>query len=433
MPPPLPLGFSIALALVVGAVCSIAPILLSKQIRPMGDMRPIPVIGVRGRLRVPRILIGVQVAICVVFLAAAAFVIRTTVSLGHVTPGIDLSHDVVVSVRLPSTLGDTAILDLERGLRGVEGLTDVAYGALPTAFSAGRNRLRLDATGQADIQADALRVEPGFLRTLGLPIVRGRDLEHGDLDLGRQIRPVIVDGTFVDRYAGGRDPIGMTLTLAPDTESGSREQRLLIVGVSAAANFAGPVGVPTPLVFVPSEAPFRAATLLVRTRGPAAAGIPSIIRTLGSRFPGASASVMPLADQFDGTLAPLRMVIAIMGVLALIGLVVAMVGLHGLVSYETSRRMFDIGVRRALGATTNSVIGLVLRDAASMVAGGVLAGVVLTAAASRTLPPFAGRYALGPVDLASAIGVLMLTTLIACLRPVRIASKVEASVALRAE
>jgi len=142
---------------------------------------------------------------------------------------------------------------------------------------------------------------------------------------------------------------------------------------------------------------------------------------------------MPLADQFNSTLAPLRVVIAILGVLALIGVVVAMVGLHGLVSYETSRRTFDIGVRRALGATTNSVIGLILRDAASMVAGGVLVGLLLTAAASRMAPPIAGRYALGPIDLASAVGVLAFTTLIACMRPARIASRVEPTVALRAE
>jgi predicted permease len=433
MPPPLPLGFSISLTLVVAAACTIAPVLLAKHIRPIDDLRPTPGMGIPGRLRVPRILVGVQVAISAVFVASAVFVVRTTVMLDQVTPGLDLSHNVVISVRLPSTLGETATLDLERELRRVEGLTDVTYGALPTAFSPGRNRLRLDASGQAGLQADVLQVEPGFLTTLGLPIVRGRGLEHADVNPGGQVRPAIVDRTFVDRYAQGRDPIGMTMTLAPDTESGQREQRLLIVGVSAAANLAGPLGVPTPLVFAPSEAPIRSATLLVRTRGPAAAAVPSIIRTLGSRFAGASASVTPLADQFNATLAPLRVAIAILGVLALIGVVVAMVGLHGLVSYQTSRRTFDIGVRRALGATTSAVIGLILRDAASMVAGGVLVGVLLAAAASRLLPPIAGHYALGPIDLASAVGVLALTTLIACLRPARIASKVEPTVALRAE
>jgi putative ABC transport system permease protein len=109
-----------------------------------------------------------------------------------------------------------------------------------------------------------------------------------------------------------------------------------------------------------------------------------------------------------------------------------MIGLHGLVSYETSRRTFDIGVRRALGASTRSMINLVLKDAAFMVAGGAIIGVLLMAAASEALPPFAG-YALGPIDFAASIGLLMITTVLACLGSARAACKVDASVALRTE
>jgi putative ABC transport system permease protein len=207
----------------------------------------------------------------------------------------------------------------------------------------------------------------------------------------------------------------------------------VIVGVSRAANLGGPSAVSTPLVFIPADAPARSATLVVRSSGPAAAAIPPITRTISQRFPGASAAVTSLADQLDSALAPLRVLVAVLGLFALIGTVVAMVGLHGLVSYQTGRRTFEIGVRKALGASTRSVAGFVLRDAASMVAGGVLVGTLLTAAASRLLPPIAGGYVLGPIDLACAIAALATTTLVACLRPVRIASHVEPVVALRAE
>jgi len=244
--------------------------------------------------------------------------------------------------------------------------------------------------------------------------------------------PVVVDRTFVDRYTRGRDPIGMTMTLAANTELGTRDQRLVIVGTSESVNIAGPTGASASLILIPSEAPLRSATLLVRTRGLATTAVSSIIRVLGAQFPGVSASVTPLADQYTAALAPLRIVAAVLAVLALIGTFVAMVGLHGLVSYETSRRRFDIGVHRALGASTRSVISLVLTDAALMITGGVLVGVLLMVAASRALPPLAG-YVLGPIDFVATIGLLTLTTGVACFRSARIACQVEASVALRAE
>jgi hypothetical protein len=234
-------------------------------------------------------------------------------------------------------------LDLERALRLIGGVSDVTYGSLPVAFNAGRHRVRLDAGSQADIQVEALRVEPGFLNTLGIRLQRGRTLQSRDISPSTPILAVIVDRTFVDRYTPGRDPIGVTMTLAANTESGDGEQRLMIVGISAAVNLAGPTSAPAPLIFIPTEPPQRSATLLVRTRSTANTAVSSIIRVLQADFPGASASVTPLVDRFNAAIGPLRIVSAVLGVLALMGTLVAMIGLHGLVSYETSRARLTSG------------------------------------------------------------------------------------------
>jgi len=432
MPPPPPVAFAVGLTLIVAAACALGPVLLARHIHPIDGLRIGPGGARAGRLRIPRLLVGVQVAVCAVFIVAAAFIARTNVSLSRIAPGLDLTHNAVVSVRFPSTFGDRATLELERALRSIGDVSDVTYGSLPAAFNAGRNTVRLDASGEADIHVEALRVEPGFLKTLGIRLERGRTLQLGDISPNTRILPVVADRTFVDRYTRGRDPIGMTMTLAANTESGAGEQRLMIVGITAAVNLAGPTGTPAPLIFIPADPPQRSATLLVRTTSTATTAVSSIIRVLDARFPGASASVTSLADQFDAALVPIRIVTAVLAMLALIGTFVAMIGLHGLVSYEASRRTFDIGVHRALGASTRSVMSLVLRDAAVMVTGGALIGVLLMAAASQALPPLAG-YVLGPIDFAATIGLLTMTTLLSCLGSVRAACQVEASVALRTE
>ena len=434
MPPPMPFGFAIALMLLVAAASTMAPAILAGRIDPVEGLRiTTGQGGMRGRLSIPRMLVALQVAICAIFIAAAVFVVRTTTNLSALAPGFDVSRTAVVSVRFPSALGNTATLDLERQLRQIAGVISVSYGTLPSAFSSGRNQVRLDATGQSDLHADALRVAPEFLDTLGVSIEHGRNLRDGDQTADDAVRPIVIDQTFAERYLQHRDPIGLTLTLGGDTESGIRDQRAVIVGVSRRASLVGPEQVPTPVIFVPSDPPLRSATVLVRTGQRATVSVPAIIRVLGTRFPGASASVMPLAEQFAGALAPLRVALVILGLLAAIGTVVAMVGLHGLASYEISRRTFDIGVHRALGASTISVIGLVLRQVAVMVGGGILAGVSVAGTAGRLLPPIAGTHALAPIDMAGAAGILTLTTITACMRPALNASRIEAIIALKAE
>jgi len=430
MMPSLPVGFTIVLALLVAVICTVAPALLAARIDPARGLRPGPSAGTSGSLRAPRLLVGVQVAICALFVTIALFVTRTTVTLGRVTPNIDLSHSLVVQVRLPSTMGALATLEIERELSRIDGITSVSYGALPAAFSGGRHRVRVGDHG--DVRADALRVQPGFLDTLGLRIERGRGLDRRDLATPA-VTPVLVDRTFANRYLQGREALGVILTLAADTESGSREQRLEVVGVTAGANLAGPAASPTPLVFIPGEPPRQLATLVARTEGPAAAMTAAVIRTLGTRFPGASASITPLEDAFASALAPLRAIVIVFSVLAGLGAMIAMIGLHGLVSYQTSRRQFDLGVRRALGASTGSVIAVVARDAAGMVAGGIIVGLALAALAGRLLPPVAGSLPMTGIDLIAAALALLLAVALACLRPTQRALRVEAAVVLRAE
>jgi predicted permease len=434
MPVSMPIVFPAALAVMIAVICAVVPAMLVSQVNPVEGLRPARASGLRTRLRAPRLLIGVQVTVCSLFLIAVIVVMRTTLSLAAIDPGFDDTHAIVVSTRLPSTMGGEAAIDVENTLGGIAGVDSVSYGALPSALTDGRNRLRLDESEGREVRVEAVPVEAGFLRTLGIRIERGRDLARSDASPEASLIPVVVDRRFADQYLEGREPIGMRMTLAGDAESGRAEQRLVVVGLSRSANLAGRTSQPPAVVFVPSRTPARAVTFVVRASGPARAMVPAVIRTMNDRFPGASASVTTMRERFDGTLAPLRIAIVILGVVAAMGIIVAMIGLHGLVSYEASRRTFEIGVRLALGAERRSLIGLVLRDAAGMVAGGFVLGGLLAAAVGRVAPGIAaGVRLISPEDLALTGGLLAVATIIACLSPIRLALRVESAAALRAD
>ena len=432
IPPRLPVGLLLGLVVLVAGGCTVAPALLVRHIDAIDGLRPSRMSMVGGRLGAPRVLTAVQICICAIFATAAIFLVRTTASLGSIVPGFDLAPNIVVSVRLPSAAGENAARDVESELSRIAGVTAVSYGSFPGAFSAGRHQLRLDEGGKV-VRAEALSVEPDFLRTLGIPIERGSDLELGDVADRGTLTRVVVDRTFVDRYLPGRAPVGVVMTLAGDSETGARDRRLITTGVSRVANLGGPNGRPTPLVFVPTDPPQRASTYVVRTERSAAAIVPAVVRTIGSRFPGASASVATMTERFNGTLGPLRVAGGVLALFAAIGALIATIGLHGLVSYQTGRRTFEIGVRVALGASRRSVVALVLRDAAPIAAGGAGLGLLCAAVAARWLPAIAGDRMIAPLDLVTAATLIAIATIMACCRPAWSALRIDAATALRTD
>jgi putative ABC transport system permease protein len=241
-----------------------------------------------------------------------------------------------------------------------------------------------------------------------------------------------VNATMARRIWGDRDPIGRTI------ETNSREgvgwEPLRIVGVAADAQLIAR-GVPvSPYIYVPvAQHYLPQLALLVKTRGGSAvAPIRALIREMNRNLPLTQA--LPLTDVTAVELIPQRIAASIAGVLGLVGLLLAAIGIYGMTSYTVSRRTREIGIRMALGADRGTVLALVLRQAMGSTAVGVVIGVAGGAAASQLLRSLLfGISAVDPLTFTAAALLFIAIAAAASYGPARRATRVHPMVALRTE
>ena len=279
----------------------------------------------------------------------------------------------------------------------------------------------------------ALNVGTGFFQTLGIPIVKGRDLDERDNRLGA--KPVaVVSESYARAYFGDASALGRIVKMP--LPRGALE----IVGVARDAHYyALRVDRPQPVVYVPfSLAIFGGLGKMVyeiRTASdPAAYGHTArqIVRDANSRVP--IVRVATQSSLIDRMIAPQILLTRLCTTFAILALVIAVIGLYGTVAYDVSRRTREIGVRMALGADGRQVVRLVLGDVIALAAAGVALGVPAALVASKA----ANAYLYGvtnrdPVTIVTATTVLLAAALIASYAPARAASRLNPTIALRRE
>ena len=393
----------------------------------------------RFRLGTQALVVG-QVALALLVLSAAGLVARSLMALERVDPTFDPSRLLVAELALPHVyMGDTrrtaalmeqlvTRLEAMPGVRSVAPTFTVPFAPVGGVFGPG-----LPAEGQStDDAAKNPEVNyevatPHYFRTLGIPLVRGRGFNDGD---AKGTLPVIVISESVARYYWpGVDPIGKRLVRGGEP--------LTVVGVVGDTHYRD-LRNPRPNIYVPlrqSPFPFVPVTLVVATGGQPIALAPEIRRAVSETALGVTvASAVPYDVFLGQTLAQPRLNALLLGLFASAAVVLAAVGLFGVMATAVRLRTHELGVRLALGATPELVRRALLGQALTLASIGVAIGFTGSLAGSRFLRSL--LFAVSPSDpfsLGGACALLVVIAVAAAWRPAHRATRIDPAIALRAE
>jgi predicted permease len=350
-----------------------------------------------GRLR--GTLVGVQVALCMALMIATGLLLRGLYATYTIDPGFafrDVAHLSFGTDGGPEIL-DQRMLDEVAALPGVEA---AAY-ALQTPLGESIVGVAVRLPGQSEselrfVQLDA--VTPSFFSVLELPIVRGRNFteaESADAEREAVTRPAIVSETTARNLWGESDPIGRTL-LWEDTT-------LEVVGVAADARLGGLGEIDPYYVYMPLRA---GGELLVKSRADFAATAAGIRAIVLARDPSLAFRVLPLEANI-GWFRGVSGLVATLGAgLGGLALVLAAVGIYGVVSFSVTRRYRELGIRMALGARAHDLLGMILRQTMRPVIVGAVIGVAAAVAVSRVLSRV--LFGVSPADPMGLSGAALL-------------------------
>lgn len=435
--------FTLLLSLVTGVIFGVVPALFATgaandALREGGRHGS----GPRAK-RALGMLVVAEVALSLVLLAGAGLLIRSFIALQSVDPGMRTEGVLTARVTLSGqrytterSMGDffTDVVSRVTAIPGVESASAVSV--LPMAgLGIGTDFYRLDRPTPEPSQLAGTAVKPvapGFFKTMGIMQLAGRDFSAADIIDSPHV--AIVSDALVRQQFPGEDPIGKRLNVSIGrARNGMNVEVVGVVSDIRMVRLDGSIG---PAVYIPhTQLPSGVMTLVVRTSLDPASLTPSVaaaVRAVDSNLPLADVATMEAV--VGATLARPRAVSTLLLVFAVIALVLAGVGVYGVMAYSVAQRTQEIGVRMALGATTESVLRLMLSDALRLVIMGVVTGAIAAAWLSRFLTTMlfqTERFDL--MTFAVSAAVLTIVATFASYVPARRGMKVAMVTALRAE
>lgn len=391
-----------------------------------------------GGSRLGRILVVMQMMLCVVLLVSAALMVRSLRNLEETPLGMDVDGLVVFGISPNArTLAETQEFYRElmarlRALPGVEDVT-VMQERLGSGWSA-NNDMKVDGTlpDVANGESRTVRsnvVGPNFFHTLGVPVLAGRDFS--DADTASSPHVGVVNETFVKRFLHGQNPLGHRI--GPARIDWSME----IVGVVKDHKYRSINEEPIPMAwYMYAQIPVLSGMQVeMRVHGKPLAILPSAAKAVAQMDPN-----LPLIEpitqraQFETTISNQVLFARLAGCFGLLAVLLVATGLYGTLAYRVNRRTAEIGIRMAMGARRGQVVWMILRDSLVLTAAGVAMGVPLAMLVGRALG--STLYGVKPLDAASylvAVGGVAAVALAASALPARRAASVEPLKALRAE
>ncbi len=443
------MAFTLFVSLLTGLLFGLAPALQASSVDLHGMLKE----GGRGSAGdragqgLRRTLVVAEVALALTLLTGAGLLMKSFARLQGVDPGFDPDHLITFNLSLPAARypADTqqaAFFDQALpAIAAVPGVRTVgATSVMP--FGGGWNTGSFEIEGyqappkQPGPWGDIRLVSPGFFTALGIPFRKGRLLDEDDRAGGRRV--AVIDDEFVRRYWPTQDPLGRRITFGPPAGSADTSARewIEVVGVVGHTKHEGLDAEARLQVYLPyRQRPIPFMTVAVRTAGDPsgyAGAMPQAIR--GVDPDQAIATLRTMDELIAQSVGQRRLSMLLLSLFSGIALVLASLGIYGVMSYSVAQRARELGVRIALGADRADVLRLVLRQGMSLALTGIAIGVAAAFGLTRLIA--SQLYGVGATDPATFVGVaglLGLTALAANLVPALRATRVDPAVVLREE
>jgi putative ABC transport system permease protein len=441
------LGFTLVTTLVIAVVLSFLPNIgaegsLAASLVSTGRRTT----AGRGRQRLQRTLVVVQVAVSVVLLAGAGLLVRTLMKLQVVDTGVNVAHVLSMEIPMDGT-GRSAAEQLNvyeamrRKVASLPGVVEVGLGNTVPLLGIDhfRHEVKVESRplspGEAPPKADVRTASPEYFRAAGIPLIKGR--EFAGTDRRGAARVVVINQTLAKRLFGDTDPIGQRVAWNSD------EMRFLpisadwrtVVGVVGDTRDFGPDAAPPPVMFMPFAQEVYMGAMIIRTGAEPTALASSVVQAIRTVDRQAIIEKVQTLEQVrEDRVAPRRVNTLLVTLFGGLALAIAGVGIAGVLAFSVSMRTGEIGIRMSLGADGSQVKRMVLGEGWVLLAGGLLLGIAGALVAGRLLGTL--LYGVTPNDpLTMSLVVLAMAAVgtVACWIPAGRAARVEPATALRAE
>ena len=442
-------AFALAITLATGLLFGLAPAMAATRTNLIealkeGGQRTI------GSITAPRIrngLLVLQVALAMVLVVAAGLLLRTFYGMLHTRAGFDATRLVTFELPLPasSRYADTNRMaqvygDVLNRLQSIPGVQSAGFASeVPMGGETDSTIIRIPGRPRAR-QSDAPGanyqfVSPGFFRAMGTPLEEGRDIAAGDVLTAQPV--TIINRTMANRYWPGQDPIGKQVGVGM-----VRIPLRTIIGVVADTKQTSLREAVDPEMYVPYTQneikvwpSMQTMQYALRLRGDSAAIAAQVRQAVASVDPDLPvARFAELQGMVDASMTADRFALLLLSAFGLLALVLASIGMYGVIAYTVLQRTPEIGVRMALGAGRPQILGMILRQGGTLALMGISIGLLAAWMTTRLMAGFLyGVRPADPVTFAAVALLLMGVALTACWIPARRAMQVDPMVALRCE
>jgi putative ABC transport system permease protein len=431
--------FTIAVSVLTGIMFGLVPAL--QTARP--DVNEVLKAGGKGSItsgnRLRRALVVAEVALSLMLFIGAGLLIKSFWKLTNVNPGFEPNQLLTLHVSLPEQkYEDSKVIDFYKQitarlatLPGVKSVS--AVNRLPMSGGDPHGDLSIDGRTFGPGEAPGVsfrRILPNYFRAMGIPLLQGREFD--DRDQGGKPDVIIINQKLAQRYWPNNDAVGNRIKVGPP----ENQAWMTIVGVVGNVNHTGLDSEPDLATYEPhGKRPWSEMVLLVRTNvEPTTLAAPVQAELRQAEKEILIEEVMTMSGRLHNSVAPQRLNLVLLSSFAFIALLLAAVGIYGVMAQAVTQRTQEIGIRMALGAQVKDVVALVLRNGMALALIGVAIGLVgafwLTRLMSKLL------FSVTPTDgatFAIVAGILLVVALLACYIPARRAAKVDPLVALRYE
>ena len=433
-------GFTLLVSLLAGLLFGLAPAWHGTRIDLATSLKN----GASGagarKSRLRNLLVVGQVAICSLLLVGSGICLRSLLHAQSIDIGFETGNRLIATLDL-SSLGYSEemgrafydnLIEKTKNIPGVESASLTSH--LPLGVVSWGELVNVEGhqpqPGEGGFRVNAMSVGPDYFKTMGTTVLRGREFTARDTKGAPGV--VIINEEMARRFWPNRDPVGASLTMG----SGKEEQRFEIVGMVKNGKYRSLGEKPRHFLYHPIlQGYYARSTLVAKTSGDPASLMAAVRREIGALDPNVAPTQLgTLEGHMTFALFPARVSGVLLGVFGLLALVLALVGLSGLIAYSVSRRTREIGVRMALGAGTRDVLKLVIGEGMLLTLIGMTIGLAAALGLTRFLSDLLyGVSAVDPLTFGVITLLLIGVALFACWLPARRATKVDPMVALRCE